>query len=60
MATKGTKYYNLQTKMEQALKVIMLDERCNLLQAQLILRDVTTDAVDAIREEYIKTYGGTE
>lgn len=58
MATKGTKYYNLQTKMEQALKVIMLDEGCSLLKAQVILRDVTSDAVDVIREENIKLLEG--
>ena len=39
MATKGTKEYTLQTKIERALKVIMLDEGCSLLKAQVILRD---------------------
>lgn len=51
MATKGTKYYNLQTKLERSLKVVMLDNDTNLLQASLIVRDVLSDAVDAVREE---------
>ena len=58
MATKGTKDYNLQTKIERALKLIMLDEACSLLKAQVILRDVTSDAVDVIREENIKLLEG--
>lgn len=58
MATKGTKHYNLQVKLERALKVIMLDEGCSLLKAQVILRDVTSDAVDVIREENIKLLEG--
>jgi hypothetical protein len=51
MATKGTKYYNLQTKLEQSLKTVMLDNDCSLLQARGIINDVLGDAVDTMRVE---------
>lgn len=52
MATPGTKYYNLQTKLEQHLVSLMRGEGVNLLQAQLIIRDALSDAVDEIREQH--------
>lgn len=41
----------IQTELANQIKAIMIKRGVSLLQAQLIMRDQLSEAVDAVREE---------
>lgn len=53
-------HYNLRRKLIKALVRVMIDENKSLLESELIIKSVLSDAVDVVRKRNLEASGCTD